>query len=224
MISQPLSPDDRAMEQGKALRKNAAGVATEAHVATLLAVPEAKRTPFAHGRARQASANAAIESVALSCLGVAEAVPELSTSQTGEYGAGWNAARKRMLDDLGRLRGALVAQRRQSFEIRAAPGSLLADPTFVEALHLLWCLDSNQVCRWDVRTGLCTVHPKHSAGSHECDYDEVKGLLQRMGFDPFADDIMNLWHEMKDRREHAEALAAGLPELPEEGDAGAAQQ
>lgn len=221
MRSEPLSPDDRAMDQAKLLKQNAGGVGMEAQVATLMAVPEEDRNPFAHGRARQAGTNAVIESVALSVLGVAEAVPELSVNQTGDYGRGWNAARRRVLDDLGRVRGALVALRRQHFRTRATPDTLLADATFVEALYLIWCLDSNELCRWDVRTGLCTVHPENTDDARSCDYDKAKEFMRRMGFDWESDAISNLLGEVRARREHAEAMAA---ELPEEGDTGAVQQ
>jgi hypothetical protein len=221
MRSEPLSPDDRAMDQAKLLKQNAGGVGQEAQVATLLATPVERRDAFAQGRARQAGTNAAIESVALSVLGVAEAVPELAPSQTGEYGKGWNAARRRVLDDLGRLRGALVALRRHHYSTKAAPGTLLADTTFVEALYLIWRLDSNVLCRWDIKTGLCTAHPKRTTSYHQCDYNDAQDFMRRMGFNPEDDSIVDLWHEVRARAEHAAALAA---ELPEEGDASAAQQ
>jgi hypothetical protein len=219
--SVPLSPDDRAMEQAELLKKNAGGVAMEAQVATLLAVPEEDRNPFTHGRARQAGTNAAIESTVLSTVGVVEAVPTLDTKQTGDYGRGWNAHARRVLDDLGRLRGALVAQRRRGFRTKAAPDTLLTEPLFVEALYLLWTLDSTVTCRWDIRTGLCTAHPQHTESSQQCDYNDARAFMERMGMHWNSDAIPHLWDEVRARREHAEAMAA---EPIEEGDADAAQQ
>jgi hypothetical protein len=187
-------------------------------------VPEEDRNPFTQGRARQAGTNAAIESVALSVLGVVEAVPELAPSQTGDYGKGWNAARKRVLDDLGRLRGALVAQRRRGFRTKAAPDTLLTEPLFVEALYLLWALDSTVTCRWDIQTGLCTAHPQHTESPQQCDYNDARAFMERMGMHWESNAIPNLWDEVRARREHAEAMAAEPVQPIEEGDADAAQQ
>lgn len=221
MRSEPLSPDDRAMEQALALKQNAGSVAMEAQVATLLAVPVEGRNGFAHARARQAGTNACIESVALSVLGVAEAVPELSIKQTGDYGKGWNAARRRMLDDLGRLRGALVATRRKHFRTKAKPDTLLADATFVEALYRLWALIDLEGCEWDPADGKCRKHPRTSAYARDCDHDGARQFLSGLGLDVDSEEISSLWSEARARRDHAAALAA---EVAEEGDAGARQQ
>lgn len=229
MQTEPLSPDDRAIEQALALKQNAGGVAQEAQVATLLAVPAERRDGFVQGRARQAGTNACIESVALSILGVAEAVPELSAKQTGDYGKGWNAARRRVLDDLGRLRGALVAMRRWHYTTKARPGTLLAEATFVEAVYHLWSLVDLEGCSWDIRTGLCVRHPRLSIAPQDCSHDEGRKFLTSLGLDLRDNAVSELWHEVRERAAHAAALAAELPEESEqvgtkEGDADAGQQ
>ena len=229
MYSEPLSPDDRAVEQALMLKQNAGGVAQEAQVATLLAVPAEKRNGFAQGRARQAGTNAAIESVALSVLGVVEAAPELSVKQTGDYSKGWNAARRRVLDDLGRLRGALVAMRRHHYTTKARPDTLLAEATFVEAVFHLWSLVDLEGCSWDIRTGLCVRHPRLSIAPQECSHDGGRKFLESLGLDLRDTAVSELWRDVQARAEHAVALAAELPEeaqqvREEEGGAGAAEQ
>jgi hypothetical protein len=221
MRREPLSPDDRAMEQAAELRQNANGVEQEAFVATLLGVPQAKRNTFHHGIARTAARGAAIESATLSVLGVAEAVPTHEPKVTGEYGAGWNAARQRVLDDLGRLRGALVASRRKGFATLAKPETLLADSTFAEAVYRIWALTDLGECDWDPQSGKCVKHPRHSGYRGDCDHHAARVFLTGLGLDLEDDVIPHLWDEAKARREHAETLAA---ELPEEGEADAAQQ
>lgn len=221
MRSEPLRPDDRAIEQAKMLKQNAGAVGNEAQVATILAVPVEKRGAFTQGIARKAGTNAAIESVALSVLGVAEAVPELAPSQTGDYGKGWNAARRRILDDLGRLRGALVALRRHHYSTKATPGTLLGDATFAEAIYRLWSLIDLEGCAWSGKDGTCARHPRHSAYRDDCDHDGARKFIAALGLDLDSDMISQLWNEARARAEHTAALAA---ELPEEGGASAAQQ
>jgi hypothetical protein len=220
MRSEPMRPDDRAMEQADRLRQNAAYVEQEAHVATLLAVPVEKRDGFAQGRARTAGRNAAIESAALSILGVVEAVPTYP-STANEFEAGWNAHHKRTLDDLGRLRGALVASRLKGYKTLAEPGTLLTDALFVEAIYRLWALIDLAGCEWNAEGGTCSKHPSMSVYPGECDHDSARKYLAKIGLDDMKDTIPNLLKEAQERREHAETLAA---ELPGEGDAGAAQQ
>lgn len=208
------------MEQAAELRRNAVGVEQEAYVATLLADTSRARDgaagAFARSRARTAARNAAIESTAFSTLGVVEAVPSYP-SVSNEFEAGWNAARTRVLDDLGRLRGALVASRRKGFETVAKPESLLSDGTFVEAIYLLWAMVDVTECRWHPEDETCVTHPHASGSSFACEYDQARKLFARLELAPDEDVIPNLWNEAKARRAHADTLAA---ELPEEGDRG----
>lgn len=226
MRTEPMPPDSRSMDQALTLRRDATGVEQEAFVATLLGVPEAKRSAFTHGIARTAGRNAAIESTALSVATAALAPGELHAAKDDPeahrlYVLGWNARQKRLTEDLGRLRGALVASRRKGHATVAKPETLLADGTVAELLYRLWTLvDLDHACEWEEGTGKCLTHPYYSSDG-ECDHALALETLARLELDPKTDQIPDLWDEAKARRAHAQELAA---ELPEEGDASAAQQ
>jgi hypothetical protein len=181
-------------------KQAAHGVSQEATVATIAAVPEGERNQFTAGRARTIGMDAAIESVAATVHEMLlTSVRQHGTGEVGEFNAGWNAARERMLAELEGLRAGLVAERPRGFRTQASPESLLNTAEFAEALYRIWAIHDRRECRWDVRTQTCTTHPNFSSFTHQCQFAAAAEFLRAMGMDPDTDQIPHLMDEMISR-------------------------
>lgn len=193
-------PDGGAKAWARRLRQAAHGAGQEATVATILAVPEADRDGFTAGRARIIGQDAAIESVVESVRDMLMQLATLTEGSPTGYGVGWNRARTRVLAELDSLRAALVIERPRGYRTRAATESLLHVTEFVEGLYHVWSLLDGRECRWDLRTQLCMVHPKHSAVPKQCAFGDAAAFLRKMGMDPVGDAIPELLGEVRARR------------------------
>lgn len=172
--------------RAREMKQRAHGVAQEATVATILAVPVAERNGFTAGRARTVGMDAAVESVLASVTTVLAELPVETT-------------RDDVLAALEALRAGLVAERPRGYRTQAEPESLLNVPEFAEALYRIWAIHDWRDCRWDLRTETCTVHPNFSSYTRQCQFAAAAEFLRAMGVDPDTDQIPKLMDEVQAR-------------------------
>lgn len=187
------------------IKQDAHATAAESTVATIMAVPEAERNAFTAGRARMVGQDAAIESVITAVADMLRvAVRPRGKRDADGFNAGFNAARDQMMEELETLRAGLVAERPRGYRTHAAPESLLNVGEFVQALYHIWALHDERECRWDIETETCTVHPKHSSYTRQCQFDAATEFLRASGVDPDTDAIPDLMTEVLARRARTE--------------------